>query len=211
MYAITRPLAESALADVPGMLGSPARVVPAGGLACVVSTVDLADFGEQALPANFEDPTWVERVSRAHDDVVRSVATLVTTAPLPLASVCNDDAAVQQRLYGLGAHGEKLLAVLDGRDECGLKLVGVTATRQADDAYAFVAAGTVAARRHRPQDARLSGLGGLMQLDASFLVARDGADAFRRSIDAITQSLPPDSVQLTGPLPPYSFTALAGG
>jgi hypothetical protein len=243
MYAITRPLPESVLADVPGMLGSTVRVVCHGGLACVVSTVDLADFGEEQLRANLEDMTWVERVSRAHDDVVRSVAALDTTAPLRLATVCNDDAAVQQRLGRLGRRGEKLLSVLDGRDEWGLKLLGgaaqpvaavaassgaeylrrrrddfahrdelsVAATRQADDVYTFVAATAVAARRHRPQDARLSGLARPMLLNASFLVDRHEADAFRRSIDAVAQALPPDSVQLTGPWPPYSFTALEDG
>lgn len=243
MYAITRPLPESAFAEVPGMLGSPVRVVSDRGLACVVSTVDLADFGEQELRANLEDLTWVERVSRAHDDVVRSVAALGTTAPLPLATVCNDDASVQQRLRRLGGRGEKLLSVLDGRDEWGLKLLGrvaqpmaavaassgaeylrrrrddfanrdelsVAASRRADDVYTFVATSAVAARRHRPQDARLSGLARPMLLNASFLVDRDEADAFRRSIDAVAQALPPDSVQLTGPWPAYSFTALEDG
>jgi hypothetical protein len=241
MYAITRPIAGTELGEVSGVLGSPVRVVSDGALACVVSTVDLVDFGEQALRANLEDLTWVERVSRAHDDVVRGVAAMGTTAPLRLATVCSDDTSVQQRLRRLGARGEKLLTSLEGRDEWGMKVLGGTAppaaaavtsssgaaylrqrradlanrdevaavaARQADELYTFVAANADAARRHRPQDARLSGLARPMLLNAAFLVARDDLPAFRRAVDAVAQALPPDSVQLTGPWPPYSFAVM---
>lgn len=184
MYAITRPLPESAFAEVPGMLGSPVRVVSDRGLACVVSTVDLADFGEQELLSVLDgrDEWGLKLLGR----VAQPMAAVAASSGAEYLRRQRDDFA--------------------NRDE-----LSVAASRRADDVYTFVATSAVAARRHRPQDARLSGLARPMLLNASFLVDRDEADAFRRSIDAVAQALPPDSVQLTGPWPAYSFTALEDG
>jgi hypothetical protein len=122
LYAITRPDDTELLAGLRGVGGAAVREVREGGLACLVSTVDLAEFGEQALRRNLEDLAWLERTARVHDEVVQRAAQHVTTAPLRLATVCRDDDAVVQRLREVGPRASEVLARLDNRVEWGLKI-----------------------------------------------------------------------------------------
>lgn len=82
------------------------------------------------------------------------------------------------------------------------------AARDAETVFAALAELAVLTRRHRPQDPRLSGDPRPMVLNAAFLVDRDGVDAFRAAVAEVAAHRPPDSVVLTGPWPPYSFTTL---
>ncbi len=125
MYAITRPVGYAELPGLAGVAGAPVRTLDAGPLACLVSTVDLAEFGEQALLANLEDLAWLERTARQHDNVVRASARMTTTVPLRLATICIDDDAARQRLVELGERAAHVLDELDGRDEWGVKLFAV--------------------------------------------------------------------------------------
>lgn len=122
LYAITRPMPSGALAELRGVGGAPVRAVSDGALAFLVSTVDLDEFGEQALRRNLEDLAWLESTARAHDEVVQSAAQHVTTAPLRLATVCRDDDAVLARLRDVGPQASEVLARLDNRVEWGLKI-----------------------------------------------------------------------------------------
>jgi hypothetical protein len=124
LYAITRPVRPAAVAALRGVCGAPVRHLVEGDVGCLVSTVALADFGEQALRANLADLGWLERVAIEHDAVVRAGARLATTAPLRLATVCASDDAVRARLRRLSRPAKALLDRLDGRDEWGVKLLG---------------------------------------------------------------------------------------
>jgi len=131
LYAITRPLfddgfaASGASAGLHGVSGAPVRSIAAGGLACLVSSVDLDEFGEDALRVNLEDLAWLERTARQHDEVVRAAARLTTTIPLRLATICADDAAAARRLAELDGQAASVLDDLDGRDEWGVKVFAV--------------------------------------------------------------------------------------
>jgi hypothetical protein len=125
LYAISRPFPETELDGLHGVADAPVRAVRAGELSCLVSTVDLAEFGEQALRINLEDLGWLERTARQHDDVVRASAHARTTVPLRLATICTDDAAAARKLAELGRRASAVLNELDGREEWGVKLFAV--------------------------------------------------------------------------------------
>jgi hypothetical protein len=120
LYALCRP--DAPQPAVRGVSGAPVRVVSAGELGALVSTVDLAEFGEQALTTNLDDLSWLARVAREHDAVVQACARVTTTAPLRLATICTDDESVRERLRRLSPAAADLLARLDDRQEWGVKL-----------------------------------------------------------------------------------------
>jgi hypothetical protein len=97
------------------------RAISAGKLAALVSDVDLAEFGEAALARNLEDLDWLEKVARAHHQVIAAAARLAPVLPLRLATVYRGDAAATAML---AERGEELAAELDrvgGRLEWGVK------------------------------------------------------------------------------------------
>jgi hypothetical protein len=63
-----------------------------------------------------------------------------------------------------------------------------------------------AARRHPPQDRRLSGVDTAMVLNGAYLVETDRTDAFTGLVEALSRRHPAIRLELTGPWPPYSFT-----
>ncbi|SCL62971.1 Gas vesicle synthesis protein GvpL/GvpF [Micromonospora citrea] len=81
--------------------------------------------------------------------------------------------------------------------------------RIAADAAAAVhgelAGHAVAARRHPPQDRRLSGAPTAMVLNGAYLVEQGTLADFRRLVDALADGHPEIRLELTGPWPPYSF------
>lgn len=242
LYAIARAEAAAALGGLAGVGGAPVRALRNGELICAVSDVDLDEFGEDALRRNLEDLGWLERIAREHDAVVRALAAQAATVPLRMATICRDDDSALDRLHGMRGGAEAVLAVLDGREEWGVKLyasertpepaavsrpasgtdylkqrqqeLAARTTAQGDAArdaeQVYERLGTFAARccRHRPQDARLSGVAAPMVLNAAFLVDRDRVAAFRAAADSLAADRPPDALVVTGPWPPYSFVEL---
>ncbi|MFD2767611.1 GvpL/GvpF family gas vesicle protein [Micromonospora eburnea] len=65
----------------------------------------------------------------------------------------------------------------------------------------------VAARRHAPQDRRLSGAAAAMVLNSAYLIDRTGLDGFSALIGELADRHPAIRLELTGPWPPYSFVA----
>jgi hypothetical protein len=243
LYAITRPVPPNALDGLRGVADAPVRTIDDGELACLVSTVALAEFGEGALRANLEDLGWLERTARQHDAVVRAGMRLTTTLPLRLATICSDDASARDRLHRLDRVTLDTLAALDGREEWGLKLFAPAdgaaapevlatalsgaaylrrrradleqrdhaaerAVEDADAMFRRLAGHAVDARRHRPQDQRLTGAAQPMVLNAAFLVERERVDEFRDAVDEVGRERGEGAVVLTGPWPPYSFAAV---
>ncbi|MCZ7435077.1 GvpL/GvpF family gas vesicle protein [Micromonospora sp. WMMC241] len=86
--------------------------------------------------------------------------------------------------------------------------------RIAADAAATVhtalAGHAVAARRHAPQDRRLSGAATAMVLNGAYLVERARVDAFATLARELAERHPELRFELTGPWPPYSFVAEPG-
>ncbi|MFG3598623.1 GvpL/GvpF family gas vesicle protein [Micromonospora chersina] len=73
--------------------------------------------------------------------------------------------------------------------------------------HAALAGYAVAARRHAPQDRRLSGAPTAMVLNGAYLVDRDRWDGFAALARELAEGHPEVRLELTGPWPPYSFVA----
>ncbi|XRQ15170.1 GvpL/GvpF family gas vesicle protein [Actinomadura welshii] len=132
LYGVARGLDPAALTDTAGVAGAPVRGVVAGDLTALVSTVELAEYGEAALRANLEDLAWLEATARAHHDVVDRAAHTAPTAPVRIATLYRDDARVAEILT---AQGERFGAVLDtitGRTEWGVKAYASPETLRGD-------------------------------------------------------------------------------
>ncbi|GAA3819489.1 GvpL/GvpF family gas vesicle protein [Nocardioides panacisoli] len=122
LYAVTRGLAPAVLDGVCGQAGERLEMLGVLDLEAVVSTVDLDEFGEDALHENLEHLDWIERTARAHDAVVQACAAAAPTAPMRLATVCLDDQSVRLRLE---EWYDELAAALDrvaGREEWSVKV-----------------------------------------------------------------------------------------
>jgi hypothetical protein len=78
----------------------------------------------------------------------------------------------------------------------------------ADEIYADLAAGAVAARQLAPQDPRLTGRAEPMILNAAYLVSVDEGAAFRALVGRVGESHPGATLEVQGPWPPYSFATL---
>ncbi|MFR9779307.1 GvpL/GvpF family gas vesicle protein [Micromonospora sp. MS34] len=73
--------------------------------------------------------------------------------------------------------------------------------------HAALAGHAVTARRHAPQDRRLSGAPTAMVLNGAYLVDRDRLDGFAALVRELADRHPEIRLEPTGPWPPYSFVA----
>jgi hypothetical protein len=121
LYVITRGLTQTDVVTIPGLRAAPLDIVEHAGLSAVVSDVDLAEFGEEALRRNLEDLTWLEGVARGHDAVVQAVADLAPAAPVRLATICRDDDGVRLRLEEWNEALQTALDRVTGRREWSIK------------------------------------------------------------------------------------------
>jgi len=121
MYAISRNLDAEALAACHGLAQGQLDVVQHRQLSAVVSTVDLSDYGEEALRRNLERLEWLEETARCHEAVVRTVADHGPVAPLRLATICLDDDAVRKRLDEWYFALDQILDRVTGRAEWSVK------------------------------------------------------------------------------------------
>jgi hypothetical protein len=122
-YAVTRGLDTSALEGGLGLRGAALEIVSSRGLDAVVGDVPLEEFSEEALTRNLESLSWLEDVARGHDDVVRLVAARGPTAPLRLATIFHDDAAVRDRLEEWHDSIVDVLDRVEGRAEWSVKVI----------------------------------------------------------------------------------------
>ncbi|MFG3497804.1 GvpL/GvpF family gas vesicle protein [Streptomyces sp. NPDC047928] len=127
-YAVVRPTAAlergtlQGLSGVGGAAGGPVRLVHAGEVAAVVSSVPEADFSEAALKVRLEDLDWLEAVARAHHTVVESLTPHATVLPLRLATVYLDDDRVRDTLRIGEAAFARMLDRLADTVEWGVKV-----------------------------------------------------------------------------------------
>lgn len=115
LFAVARGLDAERLSGADGLRGNPLQVVEHGGLQALVCDVDLTEFGEAGLRRHLEDLAWVEDVARCHNDVVRSVAELATTAPMRLVTIFAGDDGVRRLL---AEHRDALHGTLDAIEGC---------------------------------------------------------------------------------------------
>src|SRR4029077_3568325 len=98
LFAVARGLDTQQLGDVSGLRDAAIQVLEHRGLQAVTCSVDLSEFGEEALRRTLESLPWLEEVARGHDDVVQAAALRATTAPMRLVTICSDEASVRARL-----------------------------------------------------------------------------------------------------------------
>jgi hypothetical protein len=123
VYAVGRHLDPDLPTDLEGVGGAPVRTIGHRDLTAVVSTVDLAEFGESALRQNLEDLGWVEKTARRHDEVVRRAAALTTAlAPFRLVTIYRSDDAARDRIEELYDDLVQALDRIDGRSEWSVKV-----------------------------------------------------------------------------------------
>jgi hypothetical protein len=79
------------------------------------------------------------------------------------------------------------------------------AAEAAASVHTALAAYAVAARRHAPQDRRLSGASSAMVLNTAYLIDRDRLAGFSALAGELASKNPAIRLELTGPWPPYSF------
>jgi hypothetical protein len=192
LFAVARGLTAEALREQAGLGGSELEVVEHRGLQAVVCTVDLEEFGEDALARNLEDLGWLEKVARTHNDVVWAVADRATVAPMRLVTICADDASVRSRV---DAHHDGLVQALDnveGRREWSVKvLVAPQPTAEPEVAEA-PASGAAYLMRKREQAARRRSAGE----DAAAMAERVHAALAEASV--ASRRLAPQDARLTG-------------
>ncbi len=95
VYAITDGLAPDLLAGLTGVGGEQVRAVTEAGLTAVVGSVDERAFGERARAGLMSDLPSIERLGRAHHQVIACVAADGPVLPLRLATVYPDDQTVR--------------------------------------------------------------------------------------------------------------------
>ncbi len=241
LHGVVRDVAAEVLAATVGMDGAPARAVRSAGLAAVVSTAPLTEYGEEALRRNLEDLAWLERAARAHHAVVATLAGTGPVVPARLATVHHGDDRVAALLTNRRTELAAVLDRLAGRSEWGVKgyVVPGATPRAAQPAgaggagaaylrrrraqltareegqriagaaaaavHTALAGPAVAARRHPPQDRRLSGAPTTMILNGAYLVDDAALADFTALVGALGERHPEIRLELTGPWPPYSF------
>lgn len=125
LYGITSAsVGDAQLSGVTGVAGEPVRVVASAGLAAVVGSVSLSDYGEGPLQRNLEDLDWLAATARAHDAVVAAVLRCGPTIPLRLATLYLDDDRVRRLLDERHEEFDAALRQVTGRTEWGVKAYG---------------------------------------------------------------------------------------
>ncbi|MFI7638538.1 GvpL/GvpF family gas vesicle protein [Nonomuraea sp. NPDC049400] len=115
VYAVARSAVEC-----PDGVG-PVRTIAGAGLVAYVSTVPLAEFGEEPLRRSLEDLDWLSVTARAHDRVVEAVAAATPTAPVRLVTVYAGDDQVRDLLERRRDDFLEVLSRVTGRREWGVK------------------------------------------------------------------------------------------
>jgi hypothetical protein len=128
VYAITDGLKPDLLAGLTGAGAEPVRAVSEAGLTAVVGSVDAGQFGEEARPSLLSDLASIERLGRAHHQVIACVAADGPVLPLRLATVYPDDQTVRSLLAQSSAEFSVMLESFRGTEEWGVKVyVGLAA------------------------------------------------------------------------------------
>ena len=120
LYAIT---AERVALPEAGVAGEQPRTVAAGGLIAVVGTVELAEFGDEALHRRLNDLATLERIARSHHEVVARAAAQTTVLAARLATLMRDDDSVTAMLARREPELRAALARVAGRSEWGVKIL----------------------------------------------------------------------------------------
>lgn len=195
------------------------------GLALVVADVELEVFTGLALDEPAEDSPLAV-LARYHDTVVRAVFVHEPVLPLRFGTVLDGPDAALKLLSARHEEAVDWLNRVEGRREWGVRvraaarepanLDAVSGTAYLAQRRERLAAADVARRgatavhealaRHAAESKRSDLAGGLL-LDAAYLVDTDREEDFHSEARRLAGELGL-SAEITGPWPPYSFTAV---
>ncbi|MDH6216629.1 GvpL/GvpF family gas vesicle protein [Streptomyces pseudovenezuelae] len=114
--------AERAARELRGVDGLPVRILHGTHTAAAVSDVPAHTFTEEVLAQRLDDLTDLERLARAHHQVIAALASHTALLPLRLATVYLDDNSLLRRLHNDDSHFRTTLNHLKGHDEWGVKI-----------------------------------------------------------------------------------------
>ncbi|MDF1602513.1 GvpL/GvpF family gas vesicle protein [Nocardioides sp. YIM 152315] len=191
LYAVCRGLDAAAVDSVQGIDGATLELVDHRDLVALVSTVPLSSYGEEALRRNLEDLSWLETVVRAHDTVIHAAARHAPTAPLRLATVCFDDAAVRDRLREWYVALTDVLDRVDGCSEWSVKVLVPTEAPEPSETAAPTS-GADYLRRKKSDAARRAGTAEAATATAHLV--HDSLASHARD----SRQLPPQDPRLSG-------------
>jgi hypothetical protein len=127
VYGVVAGVSSELLDAVEGLAGvapsAPPELLDHGGLAAIVSSVPLAEFGEEPLRENLNDVEWLERIARAHDAVLEAAVQVETVVPLRICTIYASVEHVQAMLSERGPMFADALGHLEGKTELGVKLI----------------------------------------------------------------------------------------
>lgn len=191
VYLAARDVPDDIVTGVTGLQDAPLRLVRNAGLTAVVSTVDLAEFGEEGLRRNLENLQWLERVARTHDDVVHRIGGVTAVAPWRLATIMLDDGRVAELLKDWAVELKESIARVEGCSEWSVKMItDISAAQTFDDAPPTT--GTAYLQRRRAENARRTNA----QEDAA--AAADQIHVALSQLTAASRRLPAQDRRLTG-------------
>jgi hypothetical protein len=193
LYAVCRGLTPEAVDGIVGLGGGKLDLVAEGDLVGLVSSVDLDEYGEEALRRNLERLDWLEEAARGHDSVVQAAAAIAPTAPTRLATIFFDDDAVRRRLSEQRAAITAALDRIEGHEEWSVKVLTPAASDepQPEPVAAPTSGADYLRRRREEQEARAVG-------------DRSGQEAARQvhgalvRMTAASRVLPPQDPRLSG-------------
>ena len=122
VYAITDDLKPEQLTGLTGVGGERVRAVSEAGLTAVVGSVDARAFGEDARASLLSDLASIERLGRAHHQVIGCVAAENPVLPLRLATIYPSDQTVRTLLGRSSAEFAVMLESFRGTEEWGVKV-----------------------------------------------------------------------------------------
>ena len=215
VYAITDALSPDQFDGLTGVGGEAVRPVTEAGLSAVVGSVDAGAFGEHALARTLGGLDNIERVGRAHHQVIACAAAAGgPVLPLRLATIHPDAGTVRALLAR--RHGE-FAGMLDrfrNTVEWGMQNYGPAGPAEAvqraedfadaiDSALSDIA---VATRRQPGEDPRSTGRAEWLVRSGAYLLPADRAAEFT----AVAHTLASGQyggvrTDVNGPWPPYSF------
>ena len=214
VYAITDALSPGQLDRLTGVGGEPVRSVTEAGLSAVVGSVDAAAFGEHALASTLGGLDNIERVGRAHHQVIACAAAAGgPILPLRLATIHPDDDTVRALLAR--RHGE-FAGMLDrfrNTVEWGMQIYGPAGPAEAveraedfadaiDSALSDIA---VATRRQPGEDPQSTSRTEWMVLNGAYLLPAERSVEFTAVAHTLASGEYGVRADVNGPWPPYSF------
>ncbi|HET6743527.1 MAG TPA: GvpL/GvpF family gas vesicle protein [Kribbella sp.] len=192
IYAAARHLEPGSLDDLTGLDDAPLRILRQRDLVAIVSTVDLDEYGEEALRRHFEELEWLERVARRHDEVIRAVWRVSgLVAPFRLATICRTDENVRDRLDSRYDELTRALDRVEARSEWSVKaFLPTESAMDVDEEADSTGTAYLLRRRHELDQKRRAAVDAEALAEEIHREVADAAQACRR--------LPPQDRKLTG-------------